>query len=96
VKKPNTPSPVLRRALLIVFETLRRRTRTHPGNYGFRESAGFHAARAVEHLRLLGAGDCSEDHLAHAATRLMIALERRRCANPQDGQSAGDDRVNKH
>jgi hypothetical protein len=34
----------------------------------------YHLGRAEEHLRLLREGEQLEDHLAHAATRLLMAL----------------------
>jgi hypothetical protein len=35
----------------------------------------FHVARAQEHLKLHRQGDIREPHLAHAASRLLFALE---------------------
>ncbi len=35
----------------------------------------FHIQRARAHLDALDAGDRTEDHLAHAATRLLMVLE---------------------
>ena len=34
-----------------------------------------HVARARAHLELLSAGDTTEPHLEHAATRMLMALE---------------------
>jgi hypothetical protein len=38
----------------------------------------FHTGRAERHLRLLRETDTAEDHLAHAACRLLMALELRK------------------
>jgi hypothetical protein len=47
---------------------------THPDNDWVRRSVDYHLGRAQEHLRLLRDGDQQQDHLAHAATRLLMAL----------------------
>jgi len=39
-----------------------------------RRSPEYHISRAQEHLRLLREGDQRQDHLSHAATRLLMAL----------------------
>jgi len=48
--------------------------RTHP------DEIATAAARAEEHLRLLRDGDQRQDHLSHAATRLLMALTLRELA----------------
>jgi hypothetical protein len=53
---------------------------THPSGDWRNESASFHTGRAERHLRLLRETDMAEDHLAHAATRLLMALELRESA----------------
>src|SRR5690349_12670384 len=62
------------RALAVVASVLERGRVTHVGDW--RElPASFHIDRARRHLDLLAQGDTSEPHLAHAATRLLMALE---------------------
>ena len=46
----------------------------HPDNDWVRRRPDYHVARAEEHLRLLREGDQRQDHLAHGATRLLMAL----------------------
>jgi hypothetical protein len=65
----------VQRALCAVADTLARGQLRHPDDDGFREPADFHVDRAEKHLVALRAGDMSELHLAHAATRLLLALE---------------------
>jgi hypothetical protein len=65
----------LRTALEVVAAGLADERRTHPDDDGFRRSRRFHIARALRHLELLAAGDDGEAHLAHAPTRLLMALE---------------------
>lgn len=55
---------------------MERGTRTHQGQDWRVLPAGFHLARARRHLDLLAVGDVSEPHLAHAACRLLMELER--------------------
>jgi|SRR6516162_3658282 hypothetical protein len=64
----------LHRALVAVAATLAAGRDTHPDDAGFRLSPEFHVERARRHLELLAAGDSSEPHLAHAATRLLMAI----------------------
>jgi len=52
----------------------------HPDSDWTRRSVEYHLGRAEEHLRLLRNGDQREDHLAHAATRLLMALTLREIA----------------
>jgi hypothetical protein len=47
---------------------------THPDNEWVRRSVEYHLGRAEEYLRLLYEGDQQQDHLSHAATRLLMAL----------------------
>jgi hypothetical protein len=65
----------LRHALEVVTATLADGHRTHPDGDGFRCLREFHLVRARRHLELLAAGDDRESHLAHAATRLLMAIE---------------------
>jgi Domain of unknown function (DUF5664) len=63
-------------ALPVIEAVMERSARTHPGEDWRALPAGFHLDRARRHLDLLAAGDASEPHLAHAACRLLMALER--------------------
>jgi hypothetical protein len=63
------------RALRTVTEVMERGARTHQGEDWRALPAGFHLARARRHLDLLAGGDVSEQHLAHAACRLLMELE---------------------
>jgi hypothetical protein len=53
---------------------------THPSGDWRDHPASFHVARAARHLRLHHEADTTEDHLVHAATRLLMALELRESA----------------
>jgi hypothetical protein len=53
---------------------------THPDNEWVRRSVDYHLVRAEQHLRQLHDGSQAEDHLAHAATRLLMALTLRELA----------------
>jgi hypothetical protein len=53
---------------------------THPENDWVRRSPEYHIGRAEEYLRLLHEGDQRRDHLAHATTRLLMALALRELA----------------
>ncbi len=68
------------RALEVVAQVMRDGVATHSDNEWVTRSVEFHVGRAVEHLRLLEDGDQLEDHLAHAATRLLMALTLREIA----------------
>ena len=61
-------------ALEVIADVMRDGVATHPDNEWVRRSIEYHLARAEEHLRLLHDGDQREDHVAHAATRLLMAL----------------------
>jgi hypothetical protein len=65
----------LHNALGVVAATLAEGRCTHPDDDGFRCSREFHLVRARRHLELLAADDDGESHLAHAATRLLMAIE---------------------
>jgi hypothetical protein len=71
----------LRNALRIVARILAVGERTHPPdatNHWTRLSAREHAARAIAHLdRFLVGANPDDDHLAHALTRLLLAVELR-------------------
>jgi hypothetical protein len=62
------------KALETIAGVMRDGVATHADNEWVRRSIEYHLARAEEHLRLLRDGDQAEDHLSHAATRLLMAL----------------------
>ena len=68
-------------ALEVIAGVMRDGVATHPDNEWVRRSIKYHLARAEEHLRLLHGGDQREDHVAHAATRLLMALTLRELTN---------------
>lgn len=62
------------KALETIAGVMRDGVVTHPDNEWVRRSPEYHIGRAEAHLRLLRDGGLLEDHLAHAATRLLMAL----------------------
>ena len=68
-------------ALEVIAGVMRDGVATHPDNEWVRRSVDYHLGRAEEHLRLLRDGSQAEDHLAHAATRLLMALTLRELTN---------------
>jgi Domain of unknown function (DUF5664) len=62
------------KALEAVAEVMRAGAATHPDNDWVRRGPDYHIGRAEEHLRLLREGDQFQDHLSHAAIRLLMAL----------------------
>lgn len=62
------------RALDIVREIMMLGARTHREGEWKEASPEFHIGRAEQHLKLLHDGSQRQDHLAHAATRLLLAL----------------------
>ena len=61
-------------ALQVIAGIMRNGMAAHPDNEWTQRSAEYHIDLAEEHLRLLCEGEQLEDHLAHAATRLLMAL----------------------
>ena len=61
-------------ALEVIAGVMRNGIARHPDNEWARRALNYHLERAEEHLRLLREGEQLEDHLAHAATRLLMAL----------------------
>lgn len=61
-------------ALQVIAGVMRDDVATHPENDGVRRSSDYHVGRAVEHLEALRDGDQRQDYVAHAATRLLMAL----------------------
>jgi len=68
-------------AFEVIAGVMRDGVAKHPDNEWVRRSIEYHLARAEEHLRLLHEGDQREDHVAHAATRLLLALTLRELTN---------------
>jgi hypothetical protein len=67
----------LGRGLAEVAAVMERGRLKHPDDDGLRQPAAFHIERARRHLDEMARGDRSEDHLSHAATRLLLALAQR-------------------
>jgi len=61
------------KALETIAQVMRDGVTTHPDNDWLRWPADYHLARAEQHLRRLHDGSQTEDHLAPAATRLLMA-----------------------
>ena len=61
-------------ALDIIADVMKHGAASHPDNDWVERTPEYHVARAEEHLRLLRDGDQKQNHLAHAATRLLMAL----------------------
>ena len=68
------------KALEVVARVMRDGAATHPDNDSVRRSLEYHLDRAEEHLRLWRDGDQLQDHVSHAATRLLMALTLRELA----------------
>ncbi len=62
------------KALEIVARVMRDGAATHPDNDWVQRGPEYHLGRAEEHLRLRRDGDQLQDHVSHAATRLLMAL----------------------
>jgi hypothetical protein len=58
----------------VIATVMHRGATTHVDGEWGRRTVEYHVGRALEHLRLLQDGEQLEDHLAHAATRLLMAL----------------------
>ena len=61
-------------AFQVIAGIMRDGVAKHPDNEWARRSVDYHIGQAEEHLLLLRDGEQLEDHLAHAATRLLMAL----------------------
>ena len=61
-------------ALQVIAGIMRDGVAKHPDNEWVRRSVEYHIGRAEKHLLLLRDGEQLEDHIAHAATRLLMAL----------------------
>ena len=65
---------VFSEAFDIIADVMKHGAASHPDNDWVRRTPEYQIARAEEHLRLLLDGDQKQNHLAHAATRLLMAL----------------------
>ena len=73
-KRPGGELVQFEQALQVIAGVMRDDVAKHPDNEWVHRGGEYHVGRAVEHLRLLQDGEQLEDHLAHAATRLLMAL----------------------
>jgi hypothetical protein len=62
------------KAFEIVCEVMQQGAASHPRDEWRSLPFEFHVGRAIEHLRQWQEGDQQQDHLSHAATRLLMAL----------------------
>jgi len=62
------------KAMEIVAEVMRHGAASHPDNDWLRRAPEYHIRGAAEHLRLLRDGDQGQNHVSHAAARLLMAL----------------------
>ena len=67
-------------ALEIIAEVMKHGAASHPDNDWVRRTPEYHIQRAREHLSLWQEGDQLQNHIAHAATRLLMALTLRELA----------------
>jgi dATP/dGTP diphosphohydrolase len=63
-----------KRAIETVITVMRDGERNHLPDEWKAYPPEYHVSRAAAHLRQWQAGDMQEDHLSHAATRLLLAL----------------------
>jgi len=61
-------------ALATIADVMKHGAASHPDNDWVRRTPEYHIRRAEEHLRLWQDGDQQQDHVSHAATRLLMAL----------------------
>jgi hypothetical protein len=61
-------------AFEIVVEVIRQGAASHPLEEWRSLPFEYHVGHAIEHLRQWQEGDGRQDHLSHAATRLLMAL----------------------
>jgi hypothetical protein len=76
------------KALEVIAEVMREGTATHPDNDWLGRGSEYHLGRAEEHLRLWHDGDQLEDHVSHAATRLLMALTLRKLETSTSSRSS--------
>lgn len=72
--RENVMMKPLEEAMAVIVEVMREGAAIHPQNDWLQRDAEYHVGRAELHLRLLREGDQRENHLSHAATRLLMAL----------------------
>ena len=60
--------------LAALLQIMRKGDETHFDGQWKTYPAEYHIVRAMRHLELLTAGDAGEDHLGHAACRLLLAM----------------------
>ena len=86
----------LDQALCVLARTLAAGRRSHRAGVWRLKPVQNHLNHARKHLDLLASGSGGEDHLAHAACRLLMALELRerraqtRAAGPRSAEAATD------
>jgi hypothetical protein len=80
IKKERAGVELFTKALEVVARVMRDGAATHPDNDWVRRRPEYHLGRAEEHLRLWRDGDQLQDHVSHAATRLLMALTLRELA----------------
>ncbi len=68
------------KAFQLIADVMRAGATTHPENDWLTRDPEYHVERAELHLQLLREGDQQQDHLSHAATRLLMALTLRELA----------------
>jgi hypothetical protein len=109
LKKPSTPFRAmtnielelvndinLDQAFLALARTLAARRSTHRAGAWRLKPIQKHLQHPGKHLDLLASGSAGEDHLAHAARRLLMALElcertaQARAAGPSSAEAAND------
>jgi hypothetical protein len=61
-------------ALMVCCEVMKHGAASHPMDEWRSLPFEYHVGRTIEHLRLWSQGDQQQDHLSHAATRLLMAL----------------------
>ena len=62
------------KALETIAQVMHDGVASHPDNDWVQRPVEYHLGRVEEHLRLFHDGGQQQDHLAHAATRLLMAL----------------------
>jgi Bifunctional DNA primase/polymerase, N-terminal len=82
-----TPLQPLDRALAIIAAVMEQGSITHRDEPWTRLPSVYHLGRARQHLDSQRRGDDSEDHLAHCAARILMALEMRAGTPPADRRS---------
>ncbi len=76
----------LDQALWVLARTLAAGRSTHRAGAWRLKPIQKHLQHARKHLDLLASGSAGEDHLAHAACRLLMALELRDANRPDSGR----------